>query len=260
MGAPVTESNKTILSLHAHPDDAEVFCAGTLSLLRQAGYRVVIGTLTGGGMGGMGEGEETTVAERMREARSAARIIGAEYECLSGRDGLVIDTPELRIEALELIRRKRPEIVLTHLPCDYHSDHRATSQVVEIACMLSTVPNAPTEVAPTAKTPFLYHTAPLRMADHLGRPVSEPDFYLDISAEIDVKMEMLSCHRTQQELMRVMHGMEDFFGEAKQFAGDRGREVGVSYAEAFWQHKGGGFDTEGRLQQVLSRSVRRREQ
>jgi LmbE family N-acetylglucosaminyl deacetylase len=242
----------TVFSLHAHPDDTEVFCSGALALLADAGARVVIGTLSGGGMGGMGEGEQATVAKRIEEATRAAQMIDADYVCLSGRDGFMYDTMQLRLEVLEVLRRERPDIVLTHLPFDYHADHRVTSNVVEIACMLTTLANAPTPMASLERTPLLYHTAPMRMVDHLGRRPPAPDFFVDVSSVMDRKIAMLGCHETQQELMRVMHGMEDFFGEMREFARQRGREVGVEFAEAYWQHGGGGFETEPRLQSILS--------
>lgn len=242
---------ETILAFHAHPDDTEVFCSGTLALLAKAGYRVVIATATGGGMGGMGEGEQRTVERRLEEAKEAAEVIGAEYACLGGRDGFLFDSEGMRIAALEVIRRYSPKLVLTHLPFDYHSDHRVTSNIVEVACMLSTLSNAPAHTAPIEKTPLLYHTAPLRMRDNVGRPVDEPDFYVDVTEVMETKMKMLGCHETQQVLMRRMHGMDDFFGEMREFTRQRGIEAGCAFAEAFWQHAGGGFETVPLLQNFL---------
>ena len=252
--------SNTVLSIHAHPDDTEVFCSGALALLNGVGARIVIATLTGGGMGGMGEGEQATVEKRIEEATRAAGLVDADYYCLSGRDGFLYDTMERRLEVLGLLRRVRPDIVMTHLPFDYHADHRATSHIVEIACMLTTLANAPTPLAPTERTPLLYHTAPMRLLDHLGRRPPPPDFYIDVGSVMDTKLRMLGMHETQQELMRVMHGLDDFFGEMKQFARDRGAEAGVEFAEAYWQHGGGGFHTEPRLQEALSHALREVEQ
>jgi len=46
--------NKCVVSVHAHPDDTEAWCAGTLKLLSDQGYKIVIVTMTAGGMGGIG--------------------------------------------------------------------------------------------------------------------------------------------------------------------------------------------------------------
>ena len=54
----MSTGNKTILSIHAHPDDTEAFCAGTLVLLKEKGFKIVIATMTPGGMGGVSQDEE----------------------------------------------------------------------------------------------------------------------------------------------------------------------------------------------------------
>ena len=43
--------NKSIVVIHAHPDDTEAFCAGTLKHLKDMGYRIAIATMTAGGIG-----------------------------------------------------------------------------------------------------------------------------------------------------------------------------------------------------------------
>ncbi len=41
-------NSKIALSLLAHPDDAEILCAGTLIRLKEAGWEIYIATLTPG--------------------------------------------------------------------------------------------------------------------------------------------------------------------------------------------------------------------
>ena len=45
------EFNKVVLSINAHPDDAEAWNAGVLKLLKDKGYKIVIATMTGGRSG-----------------------------------------------------------------------------------------------------------------------------------------------------------------------------------------------------------------
>jgi LmbE family N-acetylglucosaminyl deacetylase len=99
---------------------------------------------------------------------------------------------------------------MTHLPFDYHSDHRTTCNIVEAATMVAALPNVPSELAPLPITPPLYHTAPLGSSDPSGRETTPPHFYVDISTVMHVKMQMLEKHRSQIELMKVMHGMAKF--------------------------------------------------
>jgi LmbE family N-acetylglucosaminyl deacetylase len=243
---------QSIRSIHAHPDDTEIFCAGTLMLFKKCGYKITIATMTAGGLGGINSTEADTIVMREQEARKAAEAIGADYVCLGGRDGYLYDTEEMRIKTLQLIRQTRPGVIITHLAFDYHSDHRTTALIVEAAAMISSLPNAPVKEAPLEVTPLLYHSAPLGLSDPLGGKTIEPHFFVDITSVMDEKMEMLSHHHSQIELMRVMHKMDDFFGEMKKANAELGEQVNVPYAECFWQHLGGGFQKENLIQSELS--------
>ena len=248
------EFPKRVLAFHAHPDDTESFCSGTLALLKEKGYEIIVATMTAGGMGGINSTECQTIVTRKKEAAAAAKVLGAEYCCFDQRDGFVFDSEDLRHNAVELIRDIKPGIIMTHLPSDYHSDHRTTAAVAEIGAMLSTLPNLITKSAPLEITPLLYHTTPLSLTNPVGGlPYPTPTFYVDITSVIDKKMEMLSKHETQIDLMRVMHKMDNFFEEMKKNNVELAHMAGgkAQYAEAFWQHLGGGFQKDGLIQQEL---------
>ncbi len=243
--------NNVVVSVHAHPDDTEAWNAGTLKLLKDKGYKIVIVTLTAGGMGGIGSTEDRTIALRKEEARKAAAVLDADYICLGGRDGYLFDTVEYRLDITRIIRDFKAGIVMTHLPMDYHVDHRTTCNIVEAATIVTTLPNVPVQEPPLDITPLLYHTAPLTLTDPIGAPIVPPHFFVDVSSVMDTKREMLQYHESQRELMRVMHKMDDFFGVVYQGNKDYGAMVGVDYAEVFWQHLGGGFQKDPLLQQEL---------
>lgn len=248
--------NKVVVSVHAHPDDTEAWNAGTLKLLKDKGYQIVIVTMTAGGMGGIGSNEDKTISIRREEARKAAQVLGAEYFCLNGRDGYLFDTEELRLDVTRIIRDFKAGIVMTHLPMDYHVDHRATCNIVEAATMVASLPNVPVQEPPLEITPLLYHTAPLTLMDPIGAPIVPPHFYVDVSSVMVTKREMLQYHASQKELMRVMHKMDDFFGTVYQGNKDYGTLVGVEYAEVFWQHLGGGFQKDPAVQEELKEHIR----
>lgn len=248
--------NKVIVSVHAHPDDTEAWCAGTLKLLKEKGYKIVIATITAGGMGGIGSDEATTIDIRREEARKAAQVLDADYYCFEGRDGYLFDSEELRLGITSLIRKYKAGIVLTHLPMDYHVDHRATCNMVEAATIVTSLPNVPINEEPLEVTPLLYHTAPLTLMDPLGTPIVPPHFFVDVSSVMDTKREMLQYHQSQQTLMKVMHKMDDFFGVVYRGNKDYGRLVDVEYAEVFWQHLGGGFQKNPLIQDELKEFVR----
>lgn len=247
--------NKVVLAFHAHPDDTEAFAAGTMKLLKDKGYKIVIATMTAGGMGEINSTEQETIETRKIEARKAADVLGADYYCFNGRDGFLFDTEELRISTIELMRKVKAGIVFTHLPMDYHSDHRTTCNIVESAAIISSLPNVPCKEAPLEITPLLYHTAPLTLSDPLGSEIHPPHFFVDITSVIDTKMEMLTYHKSQIELMRHMHKIDDFFGQMKKANIDYGKMAGIEYAEIFWQHLGGGFQKEPQIQNDIKEFI-----
>ena len=243
--------NKTVLAIHAHPDDTEISCAGTLALLKQEGFKIVIATMTHGGMGGISLSETETAEIRRKEAAKAADILDAEYYCLEQRDGYVFDNTEARVEVTALVQKVKADLVFTHLPFDYHPDHRATCAIVEAGIMLATLPYIPTGRTPLSATPLLYHTSPFDFTDTLGREVPEPSFFIDITKTFEKKIEMLSFHQSQKKVMELMFKMDDFFGDMRNFDRRLGAMVGAPYAEAYWQHLGGGFQKTPLIQEIL---------
>ena len=251
----MSKFNKTVLVVQAHPDDTEAWCSGTLKLLKDKGYKIVIASMTAGGLGGIDTDEEETMAVRKAEASKAAAVLGAEYYCLNQRDGYVYDTLEARIKTLELIRKVKAGIVFTHVPNDYHSDHRATAAITDVATMQATLPNAPCKEKPLERTPLFYHTAPMSLKGPLGEPVPPPQFFVDITSSIDTKMEMLTHHQSQIQLMKKMFNMDNFFEEAKEYNREIGKLTGFEYAECFWQHMGGGFEIYPQIQEDLKEYI-----
>lgn len=250
-----TEFNKIALSLHAHPDDAEAWNAGTLKLLRDKGYKIVIATLTAGQMGGCNMTMEETAEIREQEAKKAAAVLDADYYCLGGTDGFLLDTRDMRLKVISLMRKVKAGIVFTHLPYDYHSDHRITANIVESAAMISSLDPVPVEEPPLEVVPLLYHTSPLTLSDPLGSKIADPHFYVDVTSVIDSKRRMLEHHVSQQELMRHMHKMKDFFGYVVEGNKNYGKDVNVEYAEVYWQHMGGGFQKEKQVQRDLKEFI-----
>jgi LmbE family N-acetylglucosaminyl deacetylase len=246
------EFNKVVLSIHAHPDDAEAWNAGVLKLLKDKGYKIVIATLTGGDLGGCNMTMEETASVRFEEAKKAAAVLDAEYYTLGGIDGFLFDTKELRLKVISLIRKIQAGIIFTHLPSDYHSDHRTTANIVETAAMVSSLDTVPVKEKPVSITPLLYHTSPLTLSDPLGSQIVPPHFFVDVTSVIEAKKKMLGYHISQIDLMKHMHKMDDFFGFVAEGNRNYGKMAEVEYAEVYWQHLGGGFQKEPQIQNDLS--------
>jgi LmbE family N-acetylglucosaminyl deacetylase len=171
---------------------------------------------------------------------------------LGGTDGFLFDTKELRLRAISLMRQVKAGIVFTHLPTDYHSDHRTTANIVETAAMVSSLDTVPVKEKSLEVTPLLYHSSPLTLSDPLGSQIVPPHFFVDVTTAIETKKKMLECHISQIELMRHMHKMNDFFGFVLEGNRNYGKMAGVEYAEVYWQHLGGGFQKEPQVQNDLS--------
>src|SRR5438067_13360763 len=94
-----------ILSILAHPDDAEFLCAGTLiRLVREHGWQVHIATMTPGDCGSAELPSEEISRIRRCEGAKAASLIGAQYHCLEERDLLIAYTERALERVTRLLR------------------------------------------------------------------------------------------------------------------------------------------------------------
>lgn len=250
-----------VLAVHAHPDDVEFQCAGTLALLTQAGHHVTIVTMTAGDCGSRELGPDEISHVRREEARRSAALIGADYECLEFFDlSIVIDNDSKR-RVTEMIRRTRPDVVLTAPPLDYMDDHEATSRLVRDGCFNASCPNYATrqwDPAPaTEKIPHLYYVDPIEGTDQWGQRV-EPHFYVDVTDVFETKRNMLACHESQRAWLRAQHGVDEYLESQRRWSELRGREAGVELAEAFRQHLGHAYPADNVLAELLPGKVKKR--
>ncbi len=236
--ASAATEHRRVLALMAHPDDAEMLCAGTLILLARRGWEVCIATVAAGDCGSTTEPPEAIIARRAEEARQSAALLGAAYQCLDERDGLVVyDKPTLR-KCIDLLRRVAPQLVLTHSADDYMMDHVMTGLLCRAASFLYAAPNiSALPLRPGSRVPYLYYCDPVEGKDPLGRPV-EPTTYVDISAVLEEKARMLACHASQRRWLRAHHGMDEYLDAMRRHAALRGHQAGAAAAEAFVQHRG----------------------
>lgn len=253
-----------ILAIHAHPDDVEFQCAGTLAMLAEVGCPIVIASMTPGDCGSAEFSAEEIARIRREEAKAAAGLIAASYVCLEFRDLAIFEDDESRRRVVECLRRARPEIVLAPPPDDYLRDHEITSLLVREACFAASAPNYATrqwEPAPTLeKIPHLYYVDPVEGRDRAGQTVSA-DFLIDVSRVFEVKSAMLARHESQRAWLLHQHGIDEYLDVQRRWSERRGSEIGVDHAEAFRQYRAHPFPQENRLlelvhQDGLGRSLR----
>ena len=101
-------------------------------------------------------------------------------------------------------------------------DHEQVSMLARGASFLYGAPNAsPLPRHPESVVPWLYYCDPLDGVDPLGRAV-EPTTLVDVTAQVDAKLDMLACHASQREWLRAHHGMDEYIEAARRHAANRG--------------------------------------
>ncbi len=243
--------SKRIVSIHAHPDDAEILAGGTLAHLAARGHHVTIVTMTPGDCGSVEYGPEQLSAMRRKEAASAGALIGAQYVCAEFRDLAIFNDDASRRRVTNLIRGLSPDIILTSAPSDYHCDHEATSVLVRDACFGVSCPNY---IAGEAKAmngiPHLYFMDSIEGRDRDGRPV-KPDFSVNVEATFPTKRAMLAAHVSQRDWLRKQHGMDDYLLTMEKWTRSRGEYCGVVMAEGFRHYKVHPYPSSQLLEELL---------
>ena len=136
------------------------------------------------------------------------------------------DNAESRNKVVEIIQYAQPDVILTHNPDDYMPDHTATSKLVFDASFTATLPNWPSKTGKAAKLVPIYYFDTLCGVNFV------PDEFVDITDEIDLKIQMLECHHSQLDWMREHDGI-DFADMVRTCSKYRGYQCGAAYAEGF---------------------------
>lgn len=244
--------NKSVLAFFAHPDDAEILCAGTLSLLKRAGYNIHIATIGNGDKGTATHSKEEIIGIRRAEAIKAAGILEGIYHCLDVEDIFILYERESIEKASALVRHIQPSVVFTHSPDDYMLDHEITSKIVQTACFTSGMKNLEIPEKPFGPVPYLYYADPVESKDKFGNRI-KPGVFVDITAEIETKEKMLASHSSQRDWLMAHHKVDEYLLAMKSVARSRGEESGFEYAEAFRQHLGHGFPQDNILLEALGK-------
>ena len=200
-----------VVCVGGHPDDPESGCGGTLARYAAAGHSVTIVYLTRGERGIEGKSLDEAAAIRTREAEQACRILGASPRFAGQIDGATELNAQQIDRMTDLLKIERPDVLLTHWPIDTHRDHQVASLLTMRAWLA------------------LGQTLPLYFFEvNAGHQTLafRPTDYLDITPVADTKRRALVAHESQDgaAIDRNHHDPMARF---------RGREIGVTFAEAF---------------------------
>jgi len=101
-------ANDRLLAVMAHPDDAELLCAGTLARAKVDGAAIAIAVMCAGDKGAGSVPQKDLARTRQEEASAAAEVLGAQLFWLGAPDGELFDCYEMRLKVVEIFRRFRP--------------------------------------------------------------------------------------------------------------------------------------------------------
>jgi len=218
-----------VLAVVAHPDDADLLCAGTLARAKADDAAVAICVLCQGDKGKSSGTARNLATQRRKEMSASAELLGAELFTARIPDGTLTDDVPTRRILIEMFRQFKPTLILAHAREDYHADHRAASALAEAASWFCASRGHRT------KSPALPASPALWWMDTVDMSGFTPGFYVDISTHLSLKTQMLACHQSQlargkdadfsplAELMRLQYCT-------------RGMQAGVKAAEAFRAH------------------------
>jgi len=191
------ENDYYMMVVTPHPDDAEFGVAGTVRKLTLEGRKVVYVVCTNGDKGTSDRNvkPQNLMKIREKEQRAAAKLLGvSKVEFMRYPDQGLEDTPEFRKALVRLIRRYRPEVVVTanpYIKYMWHRDHRITGQAVLDA------------VFPYARDHLSFpELLEEGLEPHKVREVwlwgpEDANHYSDITATFDTKLAALGCHKSQ---------------------------------------------------------------
>lgn len=221
-----------VLGIGSHPDDLEIGCGGTLAKFAKLGHKVFMCHIANGNMGHVVIQPDELRRIRHAEARRAAEIIGAEHISLDVGDMQVESSnKEVRDKLVGVVRYTKADMIITHYTDDYMRDHMEASRFAYDASFCTTIPHILTE------SPHMTTFPPVYYMDSLAGIGFVPTEYVDVTDEIETKLEALACHESQVKWM-LEHDKIDFLDFVRTCNKFRGLQCSVPYAEGFRQYAG----------------------
>lgn len=234
----------TAFAIAAHPDDIEIVMAGTLALLKDAGYDIHYLNVANGCCGSTIHGRNELIEMRREEAKEACRIAGFTFHRSLVNDMEVMyDKPTL-FKLAAIVREVKPSIVLTHSPVDYMEDHTNTCRLAVTAAFARCMPNFPTDPPTPAffSDVTVYHAQPHGNCDPLYGPIA-PKLFVDVSSKMDLKTQMLAAHKSQKLWLDQSQGMDSYLVTMRELMKCVGDLSGgkFAFAEGWRRHLHLGF-------------------
>ena len=191
----MNEKKYRVLSIGAHPDDADTSAGGLLLKLRDKGWEVRLLSVTDGsaGMYDISRCGAPLAEKRKAEAAASGALRGGIYDVWDLPDARLTVNLENRERMIRYVRQYRPDVIITNRPGDYHPDHRAAATLVADASYLLMVPYICSDVPPLDYEPVI-----LYWSDGFQTPYpSKADVVVPIDGYEEQKVQLACCHECQ---------------------------------------------------------------
>jgi LmbE family N-acetylglucosaminyl deacetylase len=220
------------IAIGAHPDDIEFYMAGTLILLKRAGWETHYLNVGNGCCGSVQHTANKTRVIRRAEARQAAKVLGAHFHESFCNDLEILYDLKLLRRLAAVIRDVKPNIVLTN-----------TSRLAVTAAFARAMPNfRSTPAHLTAEYDVtVYHAMPHSLHDPLRRLVV-PDAFVNTVSVQEIKRAALGEHKSQQNWLDVSQGLNSYLRKMEEMSLEVGRmSKKFKHAEGWRRHLHYGF-------------------
>ena len=225
-----------VMTVMAHPDDPDFGAGGSVARFADGGAEVTYVIVTDGRQGGEDPKvkDSELIATRQKEQRAAAKVLGVKnVEFLGYKDGHLAPDLKLRRDIVRMIRKHRPDLVITQSPgrvLDFpigssHPDHLAAGEATLAA------------VYPDSRNPRAFRSLlDEGLEPHKVKEVWIPlwtrgDYVIDITSTLDRKIEALRKHKSQPHVKADRDGNFEKYMRKRHL--DIGKKGGVKYAESF---------------------------
>jgi LmbE family N-acetylglucosaminyl deacetylase len=227
-----------IMVVGAHAGDAENMAAAAVLKHTRAGFPATIVHLTLGEAGHPRLPAAQYAEQRKREVAESARLMGAEAVWLPYLDGLLPASEEVKFQVADLIRLKRPAIVLTHWKGSLHKDHRAAYDIVADAQFYAAIPAIRRAGPDGADLPA--HFAEVLYAENWEDMEGyRADYYLDVSGVWEDYLAVLRSHEFIRGGISTFRYLDYYsaLGITRGCLGGMQRAVTLMMADSAWTRR-----------------------
>ncbi|MDR2408920.1 MAG: PIG-L family deacetylase [Bacteroidales bacterium] len=217
-----------ILVVAPHADDETLGMGGTIARLVDEGNEIFVAVMTGHGKEKHPIWEQSCWDVIRTEARKAMSILGVHELLFSEIPAALVShtSPvEVNQEALNVLKKVKPDELYIPFSWDLHKDHRDISYSFYVAC------RPHTELGQNVKRILMYETV---SETHWNfgsgiEPGFIPNYWVNIEKYLNKKLEAMTCYQSQLRPFPDARSLEAL----KSLALWRGSQMSMNAAEGF---------------------------